>query len=134
MPWLLDTNQWIQLLKGRCQSLRERLRTVNPDDVWLCSVVKEELYYGAEGYDDREARMERLAALFSHHPSMPFDDEAAEMAGRIRKDLERRRLVIGPHDIQIASIALLHDWVLVTNNVGEFNRVEGLKIEDWTAD
>lgn len=133
MPWLLDTNHWIVLLKGRCPPLQERLRSINPDEVWICSVVKEELYHGAEGYEDKESRLARLAALFSHHPSVPFDDEAAELAGRLRKRLEERGEVIGPHDIQIAAIALLHGWTLVTNNHREFSRIPGLEIEDWTA-
>jgi len=50
------------------------------------------------------------------HPSVPFDDEAAMIAGRIRKDLETQGKVIGPHDIQIAAIALQHDWTVVTHN------------------
>lgn len=133
MPWLLDTNHWIRLLKGRCAPLQEKLRSVPPDEAWLCSIVKEELYHGAEGYEDREARTARLAVLFSRHPSVPFDDEAAQLAGRIRKDLEKRGELIGPHDIQIAAIALLHDWTLVTSNEGEFTRVAGLRVENWSV-
>jgi tRNA(fMet)-specific endonuclease VapC len=133
MPWLLDTNHWIVLLKGRCQPLLEKLREVPPDEVRLCAVVKEELYYGAEGYDDKTARMAKLESIFSRHASAPFDDEAAATAGRIRKELEDQRQVIGPHDIQIAAIALQHGWTVVTNNTDEFKRVTGLQIEDWTV-
>ncbi|MDB6006579.1 MAG: vapC1 [Prosthecobacter sp.] len=100
---------------------------------WLCSVIKEELYYGAEGYDDKGARMAKLESIFSRHASAPFDDEAAEIAGRIRKELESQRQVIGPHDIQIAAVALQHGWTVVTNNTSEFKRVSGLQIEDWTS-
>ena len=119
MPWLLDTNHWIALLKGRCPPLQEKLRDVSPDEVWLCSVIKEELYYGAEGYDDKAARMAKLESIFSRHASAPFDDEAAAIAGRIRKVLEQQRQVIGPHDTQIAAIALQHGWTVVTNNTNE---------------
>ena len=132
MPWLLDTNHWIALLKGRCPPLQEKLRDVSPDEVWLCSVIKEELYYGAEGYDDKSARMAKLESIFSRHASAPFDDEAAAIAGRIRKVLEQQRQVIGPHDTQIAAIALQHGWTVVTNNTNEFKRVSGLQVEDWT--
>lgn len=133
MPWLLDTNHWIVLLKGRCQPLQEKLRQVPPDEVWLCSVIKEELYHGAEGYEDKAARLAKLELIFSRHASVPFDDESAAIAGRLRKKLEREGKTIGPHDTQIAAIALQHDWTLVTNNKDEFCRVEGLKIEDWTV-
>lgn len=132
MPWLLDTNHWIILLKGRCQPLQEKLRQVPPEDVWLCSVVKEELFHGAEGYADKEARLAKLEAIFGRHASVPFDDESAAIAGPLRKKLESQGKVIGPHDLQIAAIALQHEWTLVTGNTDEFSRVEGLKIENWT--
>ena len=128
MPWLLDTNHWIALLKGRCQPLQERLRRVPPDQVWLCSLVKEELFYGAEGYADREARLRKLGEIFARHPSVPFDDEAAMIAGRIRKELETLGKVIGPHDLQIAAIAFQHEWTVVTHNTDEFCRVSGLNV------
>jgi tRNA(fMet)-specific endonuclease VapC len=133
MPWLLDTNHWIILLKGRCRPLQERLRLVPPEEVWLCSVVKEELFHGAEGYDDREARLAKLEAIFANHSSAPFDDESAAIAGRLRRKLERQGQVIGPYDLQISAIALQHEWTLVTNNKDEFSRVEGLMVEDWTV-
>jgi tRNA(fMet)-specific endonuclease VapC len=132
MPWLLDTNHWIILLKGRCPPLQDKLRLISPDEVWLCSVVKEELYHGAEGYEDKTARLARLDAVFERHASVPFDDEAAAIAGRLRKQLEARGEVIGPHDMQIAAIALQHGWTLATHNTDEFGRVPGLKLEDWT--
>ena len=64
---------------------------------------------------------------------MPFDDESAAIAGPLRKKLKSQGRVIGPHDLQIAAIALQHEWTLVTSNTDEFRRVEGLKIEGWTV-
>lgn len=130
MPWLLDTNHWIRLLKGRCPPLADRLRSLPPQEVWLCSVVKEELLYGALG---PEERLRLLAELFARHPSAPYDDLAADSAARIRHDLERRGCVIGPHDLQIAGVALSRGWALATNNTEEFGRINGLELEDWTA-
>ena len=51
--------------------------------------------------------------------------------GQVRANLEKRGTVIGPYDLQIASVALTHDFVLVTNNTKEFERVEGLQLENW---
>ena len=132
MPWLLDTNHWIQLLKGRCPPLMQRLKSVPPDEVWLCSVVKEELLHGALKYERPDERLAKLEELFARHPSAPFDDLAAESAARIRHDLESRGCVIGPHDLQIAGLALSQGWPLATNNTDEFARVTGLALEDWT--
>ena len=63
--------------------------------------------------------------------SLPFDDSAATSYAEIRADLEKRGLPIGPNDLQIATIAVANQLVLVTHNVQEFGRVNGLKIEDW---
>lgn len=65
---------------------------------------------------------------------MPFDDACAEIYGRIRADLAKTGTPIGSNDIQIASIALVNDLILVTHNVREFSLIEGLKIEDWEAE
>jgi tRNA(fMet)-specific endonuclease VapC len=55
------------------------------------------------------------------------------LPGLCEKKLESQGNVIGPHDLQIAAIALQHEWTLVTGNTDEFSRVEGLKIENWTV-
>jgi len=133
MAFLLDTNHWIRLLKGRCPALESKLDQVHPSDVWLCAVVKVELFHGAHRYENRDARLRILRDLFARHASVPFDDAAAEESGRLRHDLEKRGLVIGPHDLQIAAIALTRGWTLVTGNTDEFRRVPGLLLEDWTV-
>jgi tRNA(fMet)-specific endonuclease VapC len=65
--------------------------------------------------------------------SLPFDDRAAIRCAQIRNALERVGMRIGPHDLQIAAIALEHGLTLVTHNSREFNRIGGLKVEDWEA-
>ena len=62
--------------------------------------------------------------------SLPFDDEAARICGRIRAQLSNQETAIGAYDLQIAAIALARDLTLVTHNVLEFSRVQDLKIED----
>lgn len=134
MPYLWDTNHWIQLLRGRCPALARRLDGIAPEEVRLCSVVKEELFHGAWKYGNREARIAKLHELFARHLSVPFDDAAAEAAGRIRHLLEIRGQVIGPHDLQIAAIASTRGWTLVSTNSSEFGRIDDLKLEDWTRE
>ena len=62
---------------------------------------------------------------------MPFDDIAAEIYGRIRAHLATQGTPIGANDLQIASISLAHDLILVTHNTREFSRVPRLRLEDW---
>jgi tRNA(fMet)-specific endonuclease VapC len=61
---------------------------------------------------------------------LPFDDQCARRCAEIRAELERNGRVIGPHDLQIAAIALQHGLTLVTHNTRESSRVSGLKLED----
>ncbi len=132
MAYMLDTNHWIYLLKGRSPALARKLDRIDPQDVRFCSVVKEELYYGAHKHANREARLAILGELFARHDSADFDNAAAEEAGRLRHGLEKRGEVIGPHDLQIAAIAVTNGWVMVTNNIKEFQRIPKLKLEDWS--
>jgi tRNA(fMet)-specific endonuclease VapC len=64
-------------------------------------------------------------------PCVDFDSGAALVYGRVRAVLERRGIIIGPYDLQIAAHALSLDLVLVSDNVREFRRVAGLKVENW---
>jgi tRNA(fMet)-specific endonuclease VapC len=135
MAWLLDTNAWISFLKPgqpAGTAIADRLAALQENEILLCSVVKAELWHGAEKYAGREARLARLAEIFNRYVSLPFDDAAARHYGSIRHDLETRGQVIGPNDLKIAAICLAQGLTLVTANTSEFGRVAGLKLEDWT--
>ena len=72
-------------------------------------------------------------SFLSQFVSLPFDDSCAEIYGKVRADLAKAGTPISSNDLQIASIALANNLILVTHNVREFSRIEGLKIEDWEA-
>ena len=132
MPWLLDTNAWITLLKSANAELVNRLAQRHDGDVWLCSIVKAELWHGAHKYANRDVRLARLEELFARHRSLPFDDAAAWHYADIRHHLESVGQVIGPNDLKIAAICRANHVRLVTANLGEFQRVPGLEVEDWS--
>jgi tRNA(fMet)-specific endonuclease VapC len=134
MPrYLLDTNAWITLLKGRSTSLNARISRVSPNEIALCSILKFELWHGANKYANRNERQLVLQSLFEQHISFGFDDDAAKIASEIRHTLELKGQMVGPMDTLIASIAIANNVVLVTNNREEFARIENLRIEDWTT-
>jgi len=133
MAWLLDSNVWISLLKQRDARLIARCAVTPNETMFVCAPVRAELMHGARRYDDSEQRRAKVAALLSQFVSLPFDDLAADVYGRIRDELERERNVIGPFDMQIAAIALARNLTVVTNNVSEFRRVRELRVEDWSA-
>jgi tRNA(fMet)-specific endonuclease VapC len=133
MRYLLDSNVWIEVLKGRNLRLVKRFSEARPDELATCSPVRAELMHGAEKYKNAALRKSDVIRALGKAVPIPFDDRCADLYGEIRHDLEERRCVIGPMDLQIASIAMAHDLVLVTGNVDEFSRVSGLKVEDWSA-
>jgi tRNA(fMet)-specific endonuclease VapC len=101
------------------------------DDIVVCSIVRAELFYGAAKSQTSEATRRKQDIFLRPYATLPFDDLAADMYGRIRAQLEQAGTPIGPLDMQIAAIALAHGLTLVTNNTREFSRVSGLLLEDW---
>lgn len=133
LRYLLDTNLCIRLIRDRPQGLRPRFNT-EADALCISVVVLNELLYGAERSDrpaETRHEVERFAARLS---VLPFDDAAANHAAEIRAALERKGTVIGPYDLMIAGHARSRGLVVVTGNLKEFERVDGLRAEDWLAD
>jgi tRNA(fMet)-specific endonuclease VapC len=130
MKFLLDTNTVIAILKGHSTVLA-RLHEHSPSDFGLPSIVAHELYFGAYKSHRSVENVERVNAL--QFEVVSFDVEDAQHAGEIRAHLSAAGSPIGPYDALIAGQARARQLVLVTHNVREFARVEGLLIEDWQA-
>ena len=133
MRYLLDTNTIIFALKDAQGRSALRIGEASHDDVTLCSVVEAELYHGATKYGLPARREAALKAFLSPFQSLPFDSACVPEYARIRDHLERQGSRIGGNDLLIAAIALTHDLTVVTHNCGEFNRVPGLRVEDWSV-
>lgn len=129
---LLDTNTCIFLLNKGSQTIRQRFESRSPGEIALCSVVKAELLFGAHRSSRVDANLQRLKLFFSPLACFPFDDHCAEHYALIRADLAAQGQPIGPNDLMIAATARANDALLVTNNTGEFSRVAGLQLDDWT--
>jgi tRNA(fMet)-specific endonuclease VapC len=130
LRYLLDTNLCIRVLRDRPQSVRERFN-VEADGLSISTIVLTELLYGAaksaRPVENRTA-VERFAARLE---VLPFDADAAAHAGDIRATLERQGRSIGSYDVLIAGHARSRGLIVVTGNLGEFDRVDGLRCEDW---
>ncbi|MCP4690593.1 MAG: type II toxin-antitoxin system VapC family toxin [Desulfobacterales bacterium] len=98
MRYLLDTNICVYFLNKRSPRVIQRLRVIPPQDLWLCSIVKAELWYGALKSGRSSRNCTRLRAFFESFLSAPFDDDAVESYGEIRSTLERSGTPIGPND------------------------------------
>lgn len=126
-----DTNVWIKLLNPGDTPVKDRFRVISPETIRLCCVVKAELYFGAYRSTRKRDNLALLEKLFKTYASLPFDDLTAKVYGKIRANLAGSGSPIGPNDLLIAAVALANKAVLITHNTGEFQRVRGLKIEDW---
>jgi tRNA(fMet)-specific endonuclease VapC len=131
MSYLLDTNTSIVYLNGRSASVRQKLEALSPRDVFVCSVVKAELFYGAMKSIDPKRTLAGQQLFLNQFVSLPFDDAAAEAYSQIRSKLNRAGTPIGPNDLMIAAIAVTNKVTLVTHNLREFGRVSELQCEDW---
>lgn len=132
LRFMLDTNICIHVMKGRAGPLASRFEA---EAAGLCvsSVTVAELAYGVEKSAARERNQHALDAFVARLAVLAFDAEAAARYGTVRATLERRGTPIGPYDLMIAAHALRRGLVVVTNNRAEFDRVDGLAVEDWTA-
>ena len=131
MNYLLDTNTCIKYLNGRSKEIRNNLESKSQQDIFVCSIVKAELFYGAMKSKNPEKNLEKQTQFLNRFVSLAFDDKASEVYGQIRARLEKSGTPIGPNDLFIAAIAISNNITLVTNNTREFGRVEDLQFEDW---
>ena len=133
MTYLLDTNVWARYLNGRSLSIREKFRQVDLTRVFACSIVKSELAYGAFKSQNSDRTYRKQQQFLSLFVSLPFDDAAALVFGRLNAQLEAKGEMIGIKDLQIASIAIANELILVTHNTEEFKRIQELTLEDWES-
>ena len=133
MKYLLDSNTCIRLINNSNPGVIGRFKQCQPGQIVLCSVVKAELLFGARRSARVEFNLNQLKKFAAPLQSLPFDDRCAHDYGLIRADLTAQGKPISANDMMIAAIARAHDLTLVTHNTGEFNRVVGLRIEDWEA-
>ena len=136
MTYLLDTNACIALINGTPKEVRRRFqRAIGKEASMLASsVVTFELWYGVAKSQQKESNTRRLEAFLAGPLEWTlFDDNDAREAGMVRAELEVAGKPIGAYDVLIAGQARRRGATLVTSNVAEFDRVAGLKWEDWAA-
>ena len=128
--YILDTNTLIYFFKG-IGNVANILLSKSPKDISIPSITLYELEVGIAKSNNPGKRKKQLDALIWHISIAPFGTNEAEFAARVRADLESKGKSIGPYDTLIAGIALSNNATLVTHNTKEFERVNGLTIEDW---
>ena len=130
--YLLDTNTCIFALKNKFPALKEKLLTVHPDEIAVSSITVFELEYGASKSKWGDKTRKVLRQFLSSYEILPFTVEDAAVCGHIRAALTAAGTPIGAYDVMIAAQGAARRLTVVTNNTGEFSRVLGLHLEDWT--
>lgn len=128
--YLLDTNILSELMRRPGGILRRRVGEVGPGAVYTSVIVAAELRYGIA--KSQSARLTaQLEEVLAPMTIAAFDEPADRIYGRLRAELQAAGTPIGANDLWIAAQALHDESVLVTDNVREFGRVPGLKVENW---
>ena len=130
MTHLLDTDTCIGVLRQR-PGMVQRLSQIAPTDCAVSMVTVYEFFCGLAKAKDPANERQKVAQFVSAVIELPLDRAGAETAANIRAELERQGTSIGPYDLLIAGQAVAGGLILVTNNVREFQRVSGLKLESW---
>lgn len=136
MTYLLDTNAVVALLKNQPAGVRNRLRDAKTEGAALAisSIVLFELWYGVARSKHHEQNAARLCLFLAGDIAViEFGEGDAPVAGELRQALAAAGTPIGAYDLLIAAQALRTGAILVTANVAEFARVEGLAWQDWSA-
>lgn len=131
MPWLLDTNTCIYIIKQKSISVFEKFNAISPGQIALSVITLAELEYGARKSAAVEKNLFALHQFSIPFDILPFDYNATVEYGIIRADLEAKGTPIGPLDTLIAAHAKSLNYMLVTNNEKEVSRVNGLQVENW---
>lgn len=131
MKYLLDTNIIAYIINKRPPEVFSKFQSLSKDEIFVSSIVVAELWFGVAKSHKKEENKSALEKFLAPLTIVDFDLTAAKFYAVIRADLESKGLIIGSNDILIASHALSLGRTLVTNNTKEFERVNGLKLENW---
>ena len=128
---MLDTNICIYIIKNKPQSVKEKFQNFHIGELCISSITVSELMYGAYKSEYTEKNLKAIENFLLPFEIVEYDYSAEVEYGRIRATLEKNESVIGNMDMQIAGHALALGMTVVTNNTKEFERVEGLTLDNW---
>ena len=129
--YMLDTDVSSYIMKRSHDTVLSRLQKVPIGVVCISVFTKSELLFGVEVSPGRQQDHAAVDEYLRHVEVLDFPDEAALHYAQIRASLKARGTMIGANDLFIAAHARSLDLTLVTNNTGEFGRVQDLKLENW---
>ena len=130
--YMLDTNIVIYTMKNKPQSVREAFKK-HYGQMCISSVSYMELVFGAERSSNPESNLRNLEGFIARMDVLSYAEAAAVHTGQICAELTKKGTPIAPYDQMIAGHARSLGLILVTNNAKEFERVDGIRIENWVS-
>lgn len=131
MRYMLDTNICIYIIREKPVKVLKKLRTFDVTDISISAITHSELEYGVAKSSRRKDNQEALNKFLSPLEIVPYDDKAAAYYGEIRHYLEKKGAIVGAMDMLIGAHAKSIPVTLVTNNLREFKKIPGLRVENW---
>ena len=130
--YLFDTDALSQPLKKKPSGLFiHKMEGIRASQQFTSAVTAAEMLYGAHRLPSSSALLQQVQAVLASVRILPFDHQAASVFGLLRARLEKRGAMVAHSDLMIASVALSADLTLITGNTRHFERIPGLRIEDW---
>jgi len=130
LKYMLDTDISIYVIKNRPAIARQRFRQ-HQGQLCVCTITVMELMYGAEKSTQPERNLRDIEGFIGRLEVLDYDGNAAFHSAQIRAELEKSGTPIGAYDQMIAGHARAYGLIVVTNNTREFQRVPGIRVENW---
>jgi tRNA(fMet)-specific endonuclease VapC len=130
LRYMLDTKICIYVIKSRPAGLRERFNSL-ADQLCISAITLAEIIYGAEKSAPPVENLAIIEQFVARLDVLSFGERAATHYGQLRAELERAGHAVGIHDMMIGGHARSEGLTLVSNNLREFRRMEGLRLENW---
>ena len=131
ITYLLETNICVYILKQKPFNVFQKFTSIDSYSIAVSSITVAELMYGVHKSNSKDRNLLAVNELLNSVQILDFDHNAASHFGTLKNSLLKKGTPIGPLDMLIAAHAISLNVVLVSNNLKEFNRVEGLLTENW---
>ena len=128
--FFLDTNVIVDAIRGKYPNLEANFKKYASSEIAIPAIVVAELEFGAQHSDNYEKRKQQYLKLIAPYKVIPFTKNEAVIYGKIREQLTKEGKIIGPNDMLIAATAMANGATLVTHNIDEFSRINGLSFVD----
>ena len=132
MKYLLDTDICIYWLKGR-NTVRANLNRVDWSEIAICVITVTELYFGAYNSNKIEQNLRTAENFIQSITVLPLSNDTLKKFGQLKSQLRKAGTPIADFDLLIASVAIIENLILVTNNTRHYQRITGLNLDNWST-